>query len=118
MGDAMAETVALAERLGCPVANSYLHNDASPASHPLWCGPLGYQGSKAAMRLISRADVVLALGTRLGPFGTLPQHGPDYWPTDAKVIQVDADSKPISATSTRFPTATRASRNPARSSPP
>ena len=73
--------------------NSYLHNDSFPASHPLWCGPLGYQGSKAAMRLISRADVVLALGTRLGPFGTLPQHGLDYWPADAKVIQVDADAK-------------------------
>ena len=93
MGDGMAETVALAERLGCPVVNSYLHNDSFPASHPQWCGPLGYQGSKAAMKLIARADVVLALGTRLGPFGTLPQHDLDYWPTDAKIIQVDADSK-------------------------
>ena len=93
MGDGMAETVALAERLGCPVVNSYLHNDSFPASHPQWCGPLGYQGSKAAMKLIARADVVLALGTRLGPFGTLPQHGLDYWPADAKIIQVDADSK-------------------------
>ena len=93
MGDAMAETVALAERLGCPVVNSYLHNDSFPASHPLWCGPLGYQGSKAAMRLISRADVVLALGTRLGPFGTLPQHDMDYWPGEAKIIQVDADKQ-------------------------
>ena len=59
----------------------------------LWCGPLGYQGSKAAMKLIARADVVLALGTRLGPFGTLPQHGIDYWPKDAKIIQVDADPR-------------------------
>ena len=50
MGDALADTVALAERLGCPVVNSYLRNDSFPASHPLWCGPLGYQGSKAAMR--------------------------------------------------------------------
>ena len=93
MGDGMAETIALAERLGAPVVNSYLHNDSFPASHPQWCGPLGYQGSKAAMKLIARADVVLALGTRLGPFGTLPQHGLDYWPADAKIIQVDADSK-------------------------
>jgi sulfoacetaldehyde acetyltransferase len=87
------ECKALAERLGAPVVNSYLHNDSFPASHPLWCGPLGYQGSKAAMKLISKADVVLALGTRLGPFGTLPQHGMDYWPNDAKIIQVDADHK-------------------------
>ena len=93
MGDAMVEAVALAERLGAPVVNSYLHNDSFPASHPQWCGPLGYQGSKAAMQLIAKADVVLALGTRLGPFGTLPQHDMDYWPKDAKIIQVDADHK-------------------------
>ena len=91
--DAVAECIALAERLGAPVVNSYLHNDSFPAGHPLWCGPLGYQGSKAGMKLISQADVVLALGTRLGPFGTLPQHGLEYWPEDAKIIQVDADHK-------------------------
>ena len=93
MGDAMEDAIVLAERLGCPVVNSYLHNDSFPASHPQWCGPLGYQGSKAAMKLISQADVVLALGTRLGPFGTLPQHGMDYWPKDARIIQVDADHR-------------------------
>src|SRR5581483_7441689 len=93
MGGAHADAIALAELLQAPVCNSYLHNDSFPASHPLWCGPLGYQGSKAAMKLISRADVVLALGTRLGPFGTLPQHGLDYWPQQAKIIQIDADAK-------------------------
>ncbi len=93
MADAVEECKALAERLGAPVVNSYLHNDSFPASHPLWCGPLGYQGSKAAMKLISRADVVIALGSRLGPFGTLPQHGMDYWPKNAKIIQIDADHK-------------------------
>ncbi|MFC3286033.1 sulfoacetaldehyde acetyltransferase [Litchfieldella rifensis] len=93
MADAVEECKALAERLGAPVVNSYLHNDSFPASHPLWCGPLGYQGSKAAMKLLSQADVVVALGSRLGPFGTLPQHGLDYWPTKAKVIQIDADHK-------------------------
>jgi sulfoacetaldehyde acetyltransferase len=93
MGDGAREAIALAERLNAPVANSYLHNDTFPSKHPLWCGPLGYQGSKAAMKLISEADVVLALGTRLGPFGTLPQHGIDYWPKQAKIIQVDADAK-------------------------
>ncbi len=91
MGNAVAECQALAERLGAPVVNGYLRNDSFPASHPLWCGPLGYQGSKAAMKLIAQADVVLALGSRLGPFGTLPQHGMDYWPKDAKIIQVEAD---------------------------
>lgn len=93
MANGTEECVALAELLGAPVVNSYLHNDSFPASHPLWCGPLGYQGSKAGMKLIADADVVLALGTRLGPFGTLPQHGMDYWPKNAKIIQVDADPR-------------------------
>ena len=93
MGNGQAEAIRLAELLQAPVANSYLHNDSFPASHPLWVGPLGYQGSKAAMKLIAKADVVLALGTRLGPFGTLPQYGMEYWPKDARIIQIDADAK-------------------------
>ncbi|MFE2376803.1 sulfoacetaldehyde acetyltransferase [Streptomyces sp. NPDC059398] len=93
MADGVDACKALAERLGAPVVNSYLHNDSFPASHPQWCGPLGYQGSKAAMKLIAKADVVVALGSRLGPFGTLPQHGMDYWPKNAKIIQIDADHK-------------------------
>ena len=93
MGDSQADAVALAELLQAPVCTSYLHNDAFPSRHPLWCGPLGYQGSKAAMKLIAKADVVLALGTRLGPFGTLPQHGLEYWPQGAKIVQIDSDPK-------------------------
>ncbi len=93
MSGGTAEAIALAELLGAPVANSYLHNDSFPASHPLAVGPLGYQGSKAAMQLISQADVVVALGTRLGPFGTLPQYGMDYWPKQARIIQIDVDPR-------------------------
>jgi len=90
---ATAEAIELADLLGAAVCNSYLHNDSFPASQPLAVGPLGYQGSKAAMKLIAQADVVLALGTRLGPFGTLPQHGLDYWPKQAKIIQIDTDPR-------------------------
>ena len=90
---ATAEAIGLAELLGAAVCNSYLHNDSFPASHALAAGPLGYQGSKAAMKLLAQADVVLALGTRLGPFGTLPQHGLDYWPQQAQVIQIDSDAR-------------------------
>jgi sulfoacetaldehyde acetyltransferase len=93
MSDGQAEAIQLAEHLSAPVLASYLHNDAFPASHPLMCGPLGYQGSKAAMKIIAQADVVLALGTRLGPFGTLPQHDIDYWPKGARIIQVDSDHR-------------------------
>nr|WP_153114748.1 sulfoacetaldehyde acetyltransferase [Rhodocyclus tenuis]MBB4248629.1 sulfoacetaldehyde acetyltransferase [Rhodocyclus tenuis] len=92
---ALAELTALAEHLSAPVVNSYLHNDTFPASHELAAGPLGYQGSQAAMKLIAQADVVLALGSRLGPFGTLPQYGLDYWPKNARIIQIDADFRVI-----------------------
>jgi sulfoacetaldehyde acetyltransferase len=93
MAEGVQDCVALAEALGAPVCNSYLHNDSFPANHPLACGPLGYHGSKAAMTVLSKADVVLALGSRLGPFGVLPQYGFDYWPQGAKLIQVDADPR-------------------------
>ncbi|MEK7245131.1 MAG: thiamine pyrophosphate-dependent enzyme, partial [Pseudomonadota bacterium] len=93
MGTGQKECTALAEYLQAPVCTTYLHNDAFPANHPLACGPLGYQGSNAAMKLIAQAVAALALGTRLGPFGTLPQHGIDYWPKQAKIIQVDVNSR-------------------------
>ncbi|MBW1847468.1 MAG: sulfoacetaldehyde acetyltransferase [Deltaproteobacteria bacterium] len=92
-GDALEQVKALAEYLTAPVVNSYLHNDSFPAEHPLAVGPIGYCGSKAAMRTISKADVVIALGSRMGPFGKLPQYDMSYWPEKAKIIQVDVDVK-------------------------
>ncbi|MGK7756667.1 sulfoacetaldehyde acetyltransferase [Marinovum sp. B10] len=98
IGGAIEDPKALAERLEAPVCCGYQHNDAFPGSHPLSVGPLGYNGSKAAMELISKADVVLALGTRLNPFSTLPGYGIDYWPKDAKIIQVDINPDRIGLT--------------------
>ena len=98
IGNAIEETKMLAEKLDSPVCSGYQHNDSFPGSHPLAVGPLGYNGSKAAMELISKADVVLALGTRLNPFSTLPGYGIDYWPKDAKIIQVDMNPDRIGLT--------------------
>ena len=98
LANAFDAVTALAERLDSPVCVGYQHNDAFPGSHPLFVGPLGYNGSKAGMELISRADVVLALGTRLNPFSTLPGYGIDYWPKDAKIIQVDINPDRIGLT--------------------
>ena len=92
------ETVKLAELLDAPVCCGYQHNDSFPGSHPLAVGPLGYNGSKAGMELIAQADVVLALGTRLNPFSTLPGYGIDYWPKNASIIQVDINSDRIGLT--------------------
>jgi sulfoacetaldehyde acetyltransferase len=98
IGDAIRDSMALAERLDAPVCCGYQHNDAFPGSHQLFAGPLGYNGSKAAMRLFAKADVVLALGTRLNPFSTLPCYGIDYWPSHAAVIQVDINAGRIGLT--------------------
>jgi len=98
IGDAINDCKKLAEKLDAPVCNGYQHNDSFPGSHPLAVGPLGYNGSKAAMELISKADVVLALGTRLNPFSTLPGYGIDYWPKDATIIQVDMNPDRIGLT--------------------
>ena len=98
IGNAIEECKKLAERLDAPVCNGYQHNDSFPGSHPLAVGPLGYNGSKAAMQLISKADVVLALGTRLNPFSTLPGYGIDYWPKNATIIQVDMNADRIGLT--------------------
>ena len=98
IGGAIDNSKALAEALDAPVCCGYQHNDAFPGSHPLFAGPLGYNGSKAAMELIAQADVVLALGTRLNPFSTLPSYGIDYWPQNAKIIQVDINPDRIGLT--------------------
>ena len=98
LGGAIPASMALAERLDAPVCVGYQHNDAFPGSHPLFAGPLGYNGNKAGMELIQKADVVLALGTRLNPFSTLPGYGLDYWPKDAKIIQVDINPDRIGLT--------------------
>ena len=98
IGGAIEDCVKLAEKLDSPVCSGYQHNDSFPGSHPLAVGPLGYNGSKAAMELIAKADVVLALGTRLNPFSTLPGYGIDYWPKNAKIIQVDMNPDRIGLT--------------------
>jgi sulfoacetaldehyde acetyltransferase len=98
LGNAIEASRRLAERLAAPVCCGYQHNDAFPGSHALAVGPLGYNGSKAAMQLIAQADVVLALGTRLNPFSTLPGYGIDYWPRSAKIIQVDINADRIGLT--------------------
>ena len=98
LANGISESMKLAERLDAPVCVGYQHNDAFPGSHPLFAGPLGYNGSKAGMELISKADVVLCLGTRLNPFSTLPGYGIDYWPKDAKIIQVDINPDRIGLT--------------------
>ena len=88
----------IAELLTAPVAVTYLHNDAFDCEHRLWVGPIGYMGSQAAMRTLAEADVILAIGTRLSVFGTLPQYDINYFPGNAKIIQIDINPRNIART--------------------
>jgi sulfoacetaldehyde acetyltransferase len=90
--------IKFAEKLGAGVATTYLHNDSFPCDHPLYCGSLGYMGSQVAMNMMSSADVVFAVGTRLSKFGLLPQYGFNYWPEKAKIIQVDINADAVGKT--------------------
>ncbi|WP_340373437.1 sulfoacetaldehyde acetyltransferase [Peribacillus sp. FSL E2-0218] len=96
--DGIEEIKNIAEYLTAPVAVSYMHNDAFPSEHPLSVGPIGYMGSKAAMNTLKKADVILAVGTRLSVFGTLPCYDIDYFPKDAQIIQVDINPRQIART--------------------
>lgn len=96
--DALDIVKQIAEYLTAPVAVTYLHNDAFYGNHPLSVGPIGYMGSKAAMKILSQADVMLAIGTRLSVFGTLPQYDINYFPESAKIIQIDINPKHIART--------------------
>lgn len=96
--NAIDTVVELAEYLSAPAAVSYMHNDAFPCDHELAVGPIGYMGSKAAMNSLKDADVLLAIGTRLSVFGTLPCYDIDYFPKNAKIIQIDINHRNIART--------------------
>ena len=91
--EAGKETVALAEFLDMALVPSYGHNDAVPNSHHLYVGPPGGRGSGEAAEALHRADVILALGTRLNQSTTFW----DYRVLDptTRIIQVDIDSQEI-----------------------
>ena len=97
IADGVDDVRALAEQLTAPVVSTFRHNDTFPASHVLACGPLGPHGSKAAMRILARADVVLALGTRLG--GVPSRQDGESWREDVKIIQIDSDERTLGAAS-------------------
>ena len=85
--------LALAERLDVPVALSPGHGDALPCTHRLYAGQVGPRGNAVASDLARRADVILALGTRLGFNTTFYSY--DNLNKDARIVQVEADPATI-----------------------
>jgi acetolactate synthase-1/2/3 large subunit/sulfoacetaldehyde acetyltransferase len=83
----------LAELLNAPVAMSPGHGDAIPCDHPLYAGQMGPRGNVVASDLGREADVILALGTRLGFNTTFYTH--DNLNRAARIVQVESDPMAI-----------------------
>ncbi len=88
-----AQALALAELLDAPVAMSPGHGDAIPFGHPLNAGQMGPRGNPVASRLVLEADVILALGTRLGFNSTFYSY--DNINRDAAIVQVEIEPTEI-----------------------
>ena len=85
--------IALAEALNCPIVTSPGHGDAISFGHRLNAGQMGPRGNAVASRLVKEADVILALGTRLGFNATFYTY--DNINRDAQIIQVELEPTAI-----------------------
>ncbi len=89
-GRSHAQLCKLAELLNAPVTTSPGHGDAISCDHPLYAGQVGPRGNVVATRLMKEADVIIAVGTRLGFNSTFYTY--DYLSQSAKIVQVEIES--------------------------
>jgi len=87
------DVLALAEAMNAPVVLAPGHGDAVPYGHPLNAGQMGPRGNAVASRLMKEADVILALGTRLGFNSTFYSY--DNINREAAIIHVELDPTAI-----------------------
>ncbi len=87
------DLIKLANKLNIPIVSSPGHGDAIPFYEPLYAGQMGPRGNPIASNLVKKADLILALGTRLGFNSTFYSY--DYINKNAKIIQIEADQKSI-----------------------
>jgi thiamine pyrophosphate-dependent acetolactate synthase large subunit-like protein len=85
--------VELSERYGIPMITAYGRNDAVPNAHPWYLGPLGRAGAPEAAAACRRADVIVAMGSRLAQFTT--QFDDRYIRAGTALIQVDIEARDI-----------------------
>lgn len=88
-----AEALELAEALNAPIVTAPGHGDAIPFGHPLNAGQMGPRGNPVASRLAKEADVILALGTRLGFNSTFYSY--DNINEQAAIIQIELEPTAI-----------------------
>ena len=79
----------LAELTGAAIVTSYGRADAVPSDHPNFLGHLGRLGADEGIEAVREADVILAVGTRLGQSTTFYDNR--FIPADARIIQIEID---------------------------
>ena len=87
------EVIKLAELINTPIVTAAGHGDAIPFNHKLNAGQMGPRGNPVASRLVKEADVIIALGTRLGFNSTFYSY--DNINKKAKIIQVELEKKNV-----------------------
>jgi len=85
--------VQLSDRYGMPMITAYGRNDAVPNAHPLYLGPLGRAGAPEAAAACRRADLILAVGSRLAQFTT--QFDDRYIRSGTAIVQIDLEARDI-----------------------
>lgn len=88
-----AALAALAEALDIPVVAATGHADVLATDHPLHAGQAGPRGNAVASGLTREADLLIALGTRLGFNSTFHSH--DYVTASGSIVQVDLEAAAI-----------------------
>jgi acetolactate synthase-1/2/3 large subunit len=95
LGDASAELVALAKRLGYPVTNTLMGLGAFPGSDDQFIGMLGMHGFYEANQAMHQADVIFAVGAR---FDDRVTNNPKKFCPNARIIHIDIDPASIQKT--------------------
>ena len=85
------EVIKLAELINTPIVTAAGHGDAIPFNHKLNAGQMGPRGNPVASRLMKEADVIIALGTRLGFNSTFFSY--ENLNKKAKIIQIELEHK-------------------------
>ena len=92
LSGAHEELLTLADRLGCPVVNTIMGLGSIPGTHPHFTGIVGMHGSKASNFAISRADLIIAIGTR---FSDRVAGHPESFGAFAQKVHIDIDRAEI-----------------------
>jgi len=83
------KVITLSKYLNIPIVSSAGHGDVIPFNYDLYAGQMGPRGNKVASSLVKNADLILALGTRLGFNSTFYSY--NNISESAKIVQIDID---------------------------